>query len=1044
MKIKKVEIEAFRAYKLKSEGTFDFTQANGKPSDFVAIYAPNGFGKSSFYDAVEWAVTNHLDRLGGEYNKVNFEGAAKITKDENVGQKILRNKYVSDKVFTEVIVSTTRAEPFSRRLPNIRTNGRDLKFGDNNKKKENEFFRRVILSQDEIDRFLREAKPQDRYVKFMESFGGDFEIARKELSALISDNKAELSALDKRRESIIYELDQPVDSSVFDKFNGVASELNAGGEIIILADENFSSQTKHALISSLIARQHELSVAYDANARTMETLSGRLAKIPEVALHSSFLVAQKSNFVRLSKGVSDGEKYQSLLDSHTKCGEDLQQANGRLEAVGKVADYTEYYLDAVSRIQELFARQTEVREENSVASTQLLGVEKEFSDVKHELQLADQRALVLRNTIENSGPVYSELSTRRARAAVIEQQISDKEISIRLDESKFLELVLEFEKFSAQKISSESLISGGIRLTLLNQERLDLLAKCLNEIELMEEHDLTIHATQKVLAEQMGLHERIVASGFEYLSAWPSKVCPLCSIPHESEVVLLDKVKGQSLLSQLSQDNAEKLATSRTRQSELKDEIQTITLEALTAHDDQTAILRVKVKEFDERLTKAKAEMSALESELKATVSRILELEQSVWGLSSDDLLNRAGTELSQLTGKRSSLTARQAELEEKVEKLKKALIKSDSDYQVLVSEATSKTDTDSYALVHRYLSVNGLMPADLKEHCALRKTVLEAEVAGFKLTAEALGAKANALHQEMLAEGNWINFSQLKEQKETLDLSLAQARASQTAFYDSLFDLVVSTPQDDLKTVEALIVDKVQQCRQQAQELEKKVNSFKLLMELLASFKPYIERISLEEELKRIERDLDQRNRVDTTLVEERDAIVAKLKALIDDFFYEGLINAIYRKIDPHPSFKKVEFKADFDSDKPGLNIVVSDESGVSISPILYFSAAQSNILSLSVFLASALHAKDDNGDPIDVVMIDDPIQSMDSINILSTIDLLRSICLQFKKQVIISTHDENFFGLLQRKIPAEIIGSKFLQLEKFGVAVQVEPFVN
>lgn len=231
---------------------------------------------------------------------------------------------------------------------------------------------------------------------------------------------------------------------------------------------------------------------------------------------------------------------------------------------------------------------------------------------------------------------------------------------------------------------------------------------------------------------------------------------------------------------------------------------------------------------------------------------------------------------------------------------------------------------------------------------------------------------------------------------------------------------------------------------RLRIEDLEQTINSFKLLLELMASFKPYIKRLSLHDDLADLELKLDERNKVYAVLIAERDAVVEQLKALINNFFYEDLINSIYRKIDPHPSFKKVEFKADFDSDRPGLNIVVSDEAGILISPILYFSAAQSNILSLSVFLASALHARDDEGNPIDVVMIDDPIQSMDSINILSTIDLLRSICLQFKKQVIISTHDENFFGLLQRKIPAQIFGSKFLQLEKFGVVVPVEPFLN
>ncbi|WP_071845304.1 AAA family ATPase [Citrobacter portucalensis] len=69
MKIKKVEIEGFRAYKLKKDGIFDFTLSDGTPSNFVALYAPNGFGKSSFYDAVEWAFTNNLERYAGDHTK---------------------------------------------------------------------------------------------------------------------------------------------------------------------------------------------------------------------------------------------------------------------------------------------------------------------------------------------------------------------------------------------------------------------------------------------------------------------------------------------------------------------------------------------------------------------------------------------------------------------------------------------------------------------------------------------------------------------------------------------------------------------------------------------------------------------------------------------------------------------------------------------------------------------------------------------------------------------------------------------------------------
>ena len=52
IKISKVELEAFRGYRDKV--TFDFTQAEGGIADLIAIYAPNGFGKTSFFDGVEW------------------------------------------------------------------------------------------------------------------------------------------------------------------------------------------------------------------------------------------------------------------------------------------------------------------------------------------------------------------------------------------------------------------------------------------------------------------------------------------------------------------------------------------------------------------------------------------------------------------------------------------------------------------------------------------------------------------------------------------------------------------------------------------------------------------------------------------------------------------------------------------------------------------------------------------------------------------------------------------------------------------------------
>ena len=88
-----------------------------------------------------------------------------------------------------------------------------------------------------------------------------------------------------------------------------------------------------------------------------------------------------------------------------------------------------------------------------------------------------------------------------------------------------------------------------------------------------------------------------------------------------------------------------------------------------------------------------------------------------------------------------------------------------------------------------------------------------------------------------------------------------------------------------------------------------------------------------------------------------------------IQSYFYTNLKNEIYNKIDPHPDFKSVEFVANFDSDSPRLDIfVVNSFNEQRLIPNLFFSTAQINILSLSIFLASAL-----NSTEYDCIFIDD-----------------------------------------------------------------------
>lgn len=85
--------------------------------------------------------------------------------------------------------------------------------------------------------------------------------------------------------------------------------------------------------------------------------------------------------------------------------------------------------------------------------------------------------------------------------------------------------------------------------------------------------------------------------------------------PHEDADKLRLKVKSQTLLSRLSQENAELLAQSETRRKQLLDEVKSITRVAEEAHGQQLADLRGTIKELSARLELIEREKSDLEVE---------------------------------------------------------------------------------------------------------------------------------------------------------------------------------------------------------------------------------------------------------------------------------------------------------------------------------------------------------------------------------------------------------------------------------------------
>lgn len=82
MKIKDVKIKNFRGYGINKnafDGFFTFKDLN--TYDLVILSGYNGFGKTSFYDAIEWCLTDNIQRLK-DLDDVFSQGKINLKKSE--------------------------------------------------------------------------------------------------------------------------------------------------------------------------------------------------------------------------------------------------------------------------------------------------------------------------------------------------------------------------------------------------------------------------------------------------------------------------------------------------------------------------------------------------------------------------------------------------------------------------------------------------------------------------------------------------------------------------------------------------------------------------------------------------------------------------------------------------------------------------------------------------------------------------------------------------------------------------------------------------
>jgi DNA repair protein SbcC/Rad50 len=257
MKFKRVEIQAFKSYLNKQDGTFDFTLHDGKVADIISIYAPNGFGKTSFYDAIDFCMTNNITRFIRDKSLANLNNTdAKSLNQSGHKQHILRAKN-APKTLESIIKIRTDVGDFESKEIAARSGNKDYTFNDSKTETSQRYFRSVMLSQEAIDGFLRELKPEVRYERFMdEQLAGNDTLERNrqciqsmlgELSTKLDKLNSEVMVINNKNMLIDFGGEPALDSSSLILINELVSSLNEMGCKFPLVDSQFDDKSKKML-----------------------------------------------------------------------------------------------------------------------------------------------------------------------------------------------------------------------------------------------------------------------------------------------------------------------------------------------------------------------------------------------------------------------------------------------------------------------------------------------------------------------------------------------------------------------------------------------------------------------------------------------------------------------------------------------------------------------------------------------------------------------------------------------------------------------------
>lgn len=1043
-KIKKIEISDFRIY----EGTEVFNLKNkGNTANLVALYAPNGYGKTSFFDAIEWTFSNKIKRFENDYIR-------KAIKNETENTILLTNsdsyvKGIQGKINIELDNSLFIGKAVSKYKKPGTIYYNDYRQGnlsdgsittDLSSIPENN-----VLTQDQIDSFLRFKTPEQKFEALKEFWPQSFDATErlKKLSDIykrlnkekesinisIKKNEEELSKLNGNEENIIKVnlwLDKfnKVDKGNLIKYSFEKIDKNISKENFEKIHEENSRNVKQIQLE--IGNYETKKTNLDFLIREVENYINSTNKLKSVEASIQQLQTRKSNYLNLrkSKEIEDqllkeiatlkfkvGE-YNFLLNHLDNYLIDIEKTiqlrlneQSLLKGNSKLLDYKKNVQQSIINFNDCLLKHSSILLDKKSKEKDLQKVFSEFQSTNEKLQKHKKQLNEFKeNFQQNSLKIDGLQKLNQSYALIIEKK--DFSNNLLLDRIVTKEVLIELQKLSN-----------------------DLIEK--NGILVFEKEELN-----KVLSFNNDL-DKVILYGKEYLIKTESSDCPLCKTPFESFKEILSKIDLEKLGAlniaeqQKKVDDIDKVIrdlTSEIDETE-KNIVSKINFERTKILDEISIFQDIKDKKATEIFDCEKS-IATLSFDIEKHTIFFKEVDSTLLNINSDTIkileqgIKNEIDKLSVIEGRLNNI------VEDKKNQLQSFEIKLIENNSVIESNKNILESIGNQEYLKKFENLISLHNID--------KFILNSEYLSKKVKdiVEKQSEKQNESDNISLKIKNFIqslDSEDLKFSETEIDGEINNLESEKKLSIDfiekyiQLFNKYISD-QNFSKDIITEFLSKTNIQLDRLINIKNELNSFGIDLELIkdnVNINDFIKKIEeLKDKIPEFDRSIDK-------ISSARNDCMAYIENGINSYFNKDVINLIYGRIEPHPKLTTIDFKTDFNNNgEPRLLITTGNEDD-QVNPILFLSAGQVNVLSLSIFLARCFEY---GNKEVETIFMDDPIQNLSDINVLSFIDLLRTLITTRNKQIVISTHDEKFFRLLQNKLPEEYCSAKYFEYESMG----------